>query len=210
MANPQTEAAAILRDLPTATIYEAAGKAGALSRLVQRLADSGELSGFAFTVRCPAYETQAVFRAIDTAAPGDVLVIDAGEDGATVWGGSSTIAARQRGLCGLVTNGAVRDVEEILADGFPVYCLGPTVLGTSKKDRGDIQIPIILHGQPVQPGDFIRGDTDGVVVVRSERIVEIAAASLRQRAKEQRHDDALRSGARISELLGTQPAGHTG
>jgi 4-hydroxy-4-methyl-2-oxoglutarate aldolase len=199
-------AADFLRDLPAATIYEAAGKIGALNRFIQRLASFGNLSGFAFTVRCTAYETLPVFHAIDTAAAGDILVIDAGESGATVWGGSSTIAAQKRGLAGIVTNGAVRDIDEVVASGFQVFSAGPTLRGTHKNDKGEIAIPIMLAGQLIRPGDFVRGDSDGVVIVEAHRLAETAAAALRQRDKELRQDDALRSGARISDLFDPQRA----
>lgn len=192
----------ILRTLPAATIYEAAQKIGALDRSIQRLNASGELSGFAFTVRCEPYESLPVLRAIDLAAEGDVLVIDAGADGATVWGGTSNIAAHMRGLAGMVTNGAVRDMDEVSEYGFPVFAQGRTLHGTYKNKAGEIGGPIRIGGQTIMNGDFIRGDSDGVLVVPASRIQQVAEAGLIQRDKEEKLDAALRNGGRLSLLLG--------
>lgn len=192
---------AILATLPTATIYEAAGQQGALDPMIMQMVAGVGIAGLALPIRCMPFDSLPVLRAIGEVAAGDVLVIDAGVDGATVWGGTSTIAARQRGVAGVVTNGAVRDIDELRADGFAAFARYASVHGTRKEQAGAIGLPIALGGQMIARGDFVRGDGDGVVIVPAARISEVAAAALLKRADEERRDTLLRKGSTLAQVL---------
>lgn len=193
-----TDPVAVLSSLPAATIYEAAGQQGALDFRIKQMVAGVDVAGIAMTVRCDPFQSLPVLRAIDRAAAGEVLVIDAGVDGGTVWGGTSAIAAQQRGIAGIVTNGAVRDIDELRSERFATFALHTTLHGTQKSAPGAIGDPISLGGQQISCGDFVRGDSDGVVIVPASRIVEVAAAASLKRADEQRRDELLRKGATLS------------
>src|SRR5579872_1581080 len=93
-----------LLSLPTATIYETQGQLGDMDPIIKPVVPGIRLAGRAFTVKCPIGDYTAVVRAIDTAQPGDVLVIDGGGSiRGTIMGGTTTRAAKKRGLAGFVT-----------------------------------------------------------------------------------------------------------
>lgn len=187
----------------TATLYEALGKSGAMAAEIRCMLPGTRLCGVAYTVRTLGAETAAVLTAIDDAAPGAVLVIDTGTVGVSpTWGGTSSIASSLRGLAGMVTNGVVRDLDEMIETGLPVYATGRSPIGTLKNHPGWRQVPVSVGGVLVNPGDFVIGDGDGVVVVPAalgEQALERAEA---QRRKETERDARIRAGERITAVVG--------
>ena len=109
-----------LGQYPTATIYEAAGKLGDMEPGIRPIIPNVQLSGIAYTVKTFPSDTTAVIRALDDAPAGSVLVIDAGgTERSAVWGGTSSLVCSIRGLIGCVTNGCVRDTEDLIKVGIP-------------------------------------------------------------------------------------------
>jgi RraA family protein len=142
--------------------------------------NGGVLAGSAFTVKTAPADNLLVHKAIDMARPGDVVVVDAGGflDHAVI-GELMTARARQRGLAGLVIWGAIRDSAEIGAGMFPVYARGVTHRGPYKNGPGEINVPIVMGGMAVEPGDIVVGDADGIVAVPqaiAERVLASAKA----------------------------------
>jgi 4-hydroxy-4-methyl-2-oxoglutarate aldolase len=194
---PSDEIVSILGKLPTATIYEAAGKLGEVAARIRPIVDGLRLWGRAFTVKAMPGDNLVVFRAIDEAPAGSVLVIDAGDTvDATIWGGTSTCACIAKKINGCVTNAAVRDVAQIRKLNFPVFAAGINVRGTVKSHPGWTQIPISFGAVPVKPGDIVIGDEDGLVIVAAEHAEEVLKKSL----EKQKNDEA-----REARLLGGEP-----
>jgi 4-hydroxy-4-methyl-2-oxoglutarate aldolase len=188
--------------LAAATVYEANGKCGDMSPAIRQMTPGTRLFGPAFTVRCLPGDFAAVLRAIDHARRGDVLVIDAGgSDRVTAFGGTSSLAAKTRGLAGAIVNAACRDIDEIRALKFPVYALGTSVRGTLKNHAGWLQVPVSVGGTTVEPGDFILGDADGVVVIAKDRIAQVAKKALDQRSTERAREKQVSSGASLVKLF---------
>ena len=142
----------------------------------------GKLCGPAFTVRVPPGDNLMVHKAIDIAAPGDVIVVDAGgELTYAIIGDIMSSLANKRGLAGMVIYGAVRDATELAARRFPVYACGITHRGPYKNGPGEINTPVALDSMVVHPGDIIVGDADGVVAVplaHAEEILTLARGQL--------------------------------
>jgi len=192
-----------LRPLPAATVYEAAGKLGDMAPNIRPMLPGARLLGPAFTVKAMPSDNMVVFKAIAAAPEGSVLVIDAGDtDRSTIWGGTSTVASVARGLAGLVTNAAVRDMDEILASGWPVFAAGVAVRGTSKAHPGWIGIPVVVGGVNVNPGDIILADSDGVIVIPPARLAEIVPKAEEKRRDEIDKEDRLRRGESIASVMG--------
>jgi 4-hydroxy-4-methyl-2-oxoglutarate aldolase len=188
--------------LAAATVYEASGKRGDMSPAIRQLVPGTRLAGPAFTVRCLPGDFAAVLRAIDHAKRGDVLVIDAGgSERVTALGGTSSRAAKTKGIAGAVVNAACRDLDEIRAMKFPVYALGVSVRGTLRNHPGWLQVPVSVGGTVVAPGDFVVGDADGVVVVEKARIGEVAKKARAQRSLEEQRDRQVGSGAKLVKLF---------
>lgn len=200
------QTAAIARELGTfaaATLYEACGKSGGMTAAIRPMVPGARLAGVAFTIRTLGAETAAVLRAIESAPPGAVLMIDTGSVGhAPVWGGTSSLASKLRGLAGCVTNGCVRDVDEVVATGFPVYAAAVSVVGTLKNHPGWQDVPIALGGVAVHPGDYVVGDADGVVVIPAADGLRAIEAATAQRDKEEARDARIRAGEPITVVVG--------
>lgn len=193
----------VLANIPTATIYESAGKWGDVAPYIRPVVDGVRLAGRAFTVKAMPGDNLVVFRAITEAPAGSVLVIDAGAtDRATIWGGTSTVACVAKKIAGCVTNAAVRDVAQIRKLRFPVYAAGINVRGTVKSHPGWTQVPISIGDVPVKPGDIVIGDEDGLVIVASERADDVAAKALEKRRAEEAREARLMRGEPIGTVLG--------
>ncbi|NIS62427.1 MAG: 4-hydroxy-4-methyl-2-oxoglutarate aldolase [Proteobacteria bacterium] len=191
-----------LQEFPTATIYEAAGKSGDMDPAIRAIVPGIRMAGPAFTVRCFVGDARAVVQAIALAQAGDVLVVDGGgTDRATPWGSTSALAAKVRGLAGCVTNGAVRDLEELIEIGLPVFASGVSVRGNVKLHPGWIGMPVSVGGVVVRPNDIVVGDADGVVVIPGERGEEVYARAREQRAKEKEIERQILAGEPLTRIL---------
>ena len=113
--------------------------------------------------------------AIEAAQKGDVIVIDnGGRLDTSCWGGILATGAKYKGISGIVVDGAVRDLDDIIDVDFPAYARG-TVVATA---RGRIMeestnAMIQFGGVQVRPGDIVFGDRSGVVVIPQEHFVAV-------------------------------------
>ena len=116
-----------------------------------------------------------VGKVIDAAQPGDVLVIDNGGHRVSTFGGLATLAAKLRGVAGVVADGGVRDLEEMIEHAFPVFARHMTPLtGRSRLAITSINEPVSCGGVRVRPGDVIVADGSGVVCIPAEHAAEVA------------------------------------
>ncbi len=138
----------------------------------------GKLAGPAYTVKTSPGDNLLVHKALDTARAGDVIVVDAGGilDNAII-GEMMMSRAKQRGVAGIVIWGAIRDSAEIGAGNYPVFAAGVTHRGPYKNGPGEINVPIMMGGMPVNPGDIIVGDADGLVAIPQESAERILASA---------------------------------
>lgn len=139
---------------------------------------------------------------IDTAGPGDVIVVAAGGARASTWGGMASLAAKKKGIAGLVVDGGVRDQEEIESFGFPVYArhLVPTTGRTRLKVEA-VEVPVEIDGVWVEPGDIIVADGTGIVCVPADRAVEVAEFAEACAADDRKAEHEIRSGLTFSEAM---------
>ena len=121
-------------------------------------------------------------RALEFCTEGRVLVIDSSGWHATAVGGDTKFS-RLMGLggAGIVTDGAIRDQKEMDGFGYPIFCSGFTpIAGTGRALIGaQLNVPISCGRVLVRPGDFLIGDTTGVVVIPGERAREVLERSIR-------------------------------
>jgi 4-hydroxy-4-methyl-2-oxoglutarate aldolase len=191
---PQRQLIEGYRGLGAATVYEAAGRSGSVHPAIKPLARGLRLLGPALTVRCHPRDNLMLHKALQIAQEGDVLV--AATDGypeAGYWGGLMATSALARKLGGLAIDGCVRDSEEIIAMGFPIFCRGTCIRGTTKGLLGSVNLPILFGEVPVHPGDLVLGDDDGLVVVPRAQMQAVLAAS-RQRVEAEKRKAAVLAG----------------
>jgi RraA family protein len=156
---------------------------------------SGRMVGTAFTVRTRPGDNLMVHKAIDMAAPGDVIVVDAG--GAlenAIIGELMSGWAEKRGVAGMVIDGAIRDSDALSESDFPVYAAGVTHRGPWKDGPGEINVPVTIGGMVVNPGDLVAGDHDGVIAIAPEDAERVIAAAEAQHRKEQASLAAIAAG----------------
>ncbi|MFD3928828.1 4-carboxy-4-hydroxy-2-oxoadipate aldolase/oxaloacetate decarboxylase [Streptomyces sp. NPDC058614] len=185
----------------SATIHEAQGRLGALSSSIKPVDHTMSLCGPAFTVRCAPRDNIMLQVAIAHARPGDVIVVSAGEYAeAGSFGDVLANACVAKGLGGLVTDTGVRDTLELRELGFPVFSHSVSIKGTVKETVGPIAQPVLIGGELVRPGDVVRGDADGVVVVRREDAADVVGKSQDRVDAEAAYIEAYRSGRSVIEV----------
>jgi 4-hydroxy-4-methyl-2-oxoglutarate aldolase len=192
-----------LRDLGTATVYEAQGAKGALDSGMKPIDPTVRLAGPALTVDARPADNLILHHAVLQAKPGDVLVVDAkGFMEAGPWGDVLTLQAMKLGIAGLVINGCVRDANLIIDLGFPVFCRGLSIKGTGKNQPGKVNVPICIGDAVIRPGDIIVGDRDGLVVVAQDEVDMAIANSIAREEKEVQQRKAIEAGtSNTVELL---------
>ncbi|MCH8834452.1 MAG: RraA family protein [Proteobacteria bacterium] len=191
------------RALPPAVVSDCMNRTQVMAGAIKPVGDGMRLVGQARTVTCMVGDNSAIHTALAMVRRGEVLVVDAGgyEDTA-IWGGIMTRAALQRGIAGLVVDGAVRDVAEIREFGFPCFARAVVPAGPHKGFGGIIDGPISCAGCPVRPGDLVLGDDDGVCVVPLERAEATLAASLDKIAQEEKTNANTASGGLPIDTMG--------
>jgi len=189
----------ILETVSTANISDAMHRGGELIGL-KAVSDDISMVGPAVTVRTYPGDWAKPVEAIDRAGEGDVLVIDAGGVGPAVWGELATHSARQRGLAGVVINGAVRDTPEIRELGFPLFAMEFTPTAGEPKGFGEIDVPVSISRVKIHPGDWLVGDNDGVVVIPKSRSVEVANRAMDVLERENRLRREILDGSTLSQV----------
>ncbi len=178
-----------------ATVHEAIGRTGYLGPGIRPVHLGSRIGGTAITAVCWPGDNLMIHAAVEQCRPGDILVVTTtspSADGA--FGELLATALRHRGVRGLVTAGGVRDVAELYAMGFPVFCAAVSAQGTVKATAGAVNIAVSIGGQHIVPGDAILADDDGVVVVPRAGVPGALAAAAARAAKEDAAREALRRG----------------
>ncbi len=192
--------------LGVATVYEAAGRVGSVHPAIKPLARGVRLLGPAVTVRCHPRDNLMLHKALQIAQEGDVLVATTdGYPEAGYFGGLMATSAMARKLGGLAIDGCVRDSEEIIRMGFPIFCRGTCVRGTTKGVLGTVNLPIQFGEVRVQAGDLILGDDDGLVVIPQPDIQKVLEASRKRVAAEEQKAVVLAGGVSSVEFNKLEP-----
>jgi len=189
--------------LDTATLSDALDRLGLVGQCyrIHPRSTNSRMTGRAWTLLYGPAGSPAgtVGDYIDDVAPGSVIVLDnGGRDNATVWGDILTEVAHKKGIAGTLIDGINRDVALCLELGYPIYSRGHWM--RTGKDRVQVeatQVPVNIGDVRVAPGDLIRGDADGVVVLpQAHEGAVLDAAEAIQTA-----EDAIRESVRAGMSL---------
>lgn len=173
------------RSLPVANVSDMMARMSAGGARLRPFHAGGGMAGPALTVKSRPGDNLMVHKALDLAAPGDVVVVDAGGDLTNAIIGELMLAhAIKRRLGGIVINGAVRDVAALRAHSLPVFAAGATHRGPYKDGPGEINVPIAIDGMVIEPGDLVLGDDDGVLCVPYDQAETVYAATNAKHAAE--------------------------
>lgn len=190
----------IFKKVSTSNISDAMHRKGAMQGISSKTLGKKTV-GKAVTIRSFGGDWAKPVEAIDISGPGDVIVIYNGDRNIAMWGGLATLTAANRKLEGVVIDGAVRDYDEIQKLDFPVFAANIVPNAGDPKGLGEINVEIVCGNQIVNPGDYIIGDDDGVVVVPKNRAYEIARRSEEVWKREKRLFEEISSGKTLAGAL---------
>jgi len=194
-------AVAELTRLGTATVYEAAGRAGLIDLDLHRIVPGSRAAGPARPVLCGRGDNLMVHAAIAHARPGDVLVLTMPDPfPVALVGDLLATQAQRQGVAALLVDGAVRDVEELADLGLPVWARWIRVRGAAKDVPGTLDEPVTVGGQRIAAGDIVVLDADGAAVVPQARTEAVLEASLEREERERVKREKLQAGALSYDL----------
>ncbi|MSO74759.1 MAG: RraA family protein [Alphaproteobacteria bacterium] len=201
---PDPKLVAKFKGAQTGHIVDVLGGLGAMAAAIKPVEGAPPamwpLCGPAYTCACYPGDHLALIGALAEAKPGDVIVAAIDNYlGTAVVGDLMMGIAKNRGLAGLVTDGAVRDVDGILEVGLPVFCAGVSPNSPAKTGPGAVGLTVILGGLAVSSGDVVVGDRNGIVVVPKARLSEVVDGLVRVRAVEDKAMKAVADGLTFPE-----------
>jgi 4-hydroxy-4-methyl-2-oxoglutarate aldolase len=174
-----------LSELGVATIYEASGREGLIDVPLIQLLPGSRAAGPARTVLCGQDNNLMVHAVIEHIQPGEVLVLSMPDPSpVALIGDLLATQVKVRGAAAILVDGAIRDVEELVELGLPVWARFIRAKGASKTIAGELNIPVSVGGTRISPGDIIVLDADGGVCVSAERVHEVLQASEARFARE--------------------------
>lgn len=160
--------------MATSDLADAAGVPIAMHHRIRPAWHGARCAGPAFTVRTPPGQHRALRESAEQAPRGAVIVVDGtGSLEQALWGDQMSRLARDRGVAGIVIDGAVRDVDGIETLQFPVFAAGVTPTPPGRDLPGELDLAVACGDVTVRPGDYVYGDRDGVVVVPSAIHAEV-------------------------------------
>ena len=182
------------------------GRAGVMHSAIKPIFAT-KLVGPALTVKLSPGDLQDPLKALEMGKPGDVIVVDAaGETETSVCGGLMGGLARNRGIRGMVIDGAGRDTDELRDLGWPIFTRAITARGThtmfsGRKEDLSINVPICCGGVVVSPGDMVVADEIGITVVPRDRLEAVLGLAREQAAREEQTREWVRQGKTVEDLL---------
>lgn len=192
-----------LSELGVATVYEASGREGLIDAPLMQLIPGSRVAGPARTVFCGQDDNLMVHAAIEQIQPGDVVVLAMPEPAPVALVGELLATQiKVRGAAAILIDAAVRDIEELVKLGLPVWTRFIRVKGATKIKVGELNGTVTVGGARIAPADIIVLDADGGVCVQKERAEEILKAADARCEKEARLREKLVAGQMSYDLHG--------
>lgn len=167
-----------LSELGAATVYEASRREGLIDIPLIQLIPGSRAAGPARTALCGQDDNMMVHAVIEQIQPGEVLVLSMPESTpVALIGELLATQVKVRGAAAILVDAAVRDVEELVKLGLPVWTRFIRVKGATKTKVGELNVPMSVGGARIAPDDIVILDSDGGVCVKQERASEILRAA---------------------------------
>jgi len=194
------------RDTPTSFIVDAMGGRGAMDWRIKPIGAVHSFVGIALTCYCGPADNLALCAAVARCEPSDVLVAATdGFTGTSVVGDLLLGIAKNRGAAAFVTDGLVRDQNDLDKLAFPCFAMGATPNSPARNGPGSVGLPVQCGGLQVSSGDVVIGDRDGVIVVPQANIKDVVSRLAAVREAEAEMLSGVKSGLKevgfVTELL---------
>ena len=200
---PDRSLVSALREFAITQIADCGGPVAVVAPPLRHLAGGAQLSGPAVTVWTKPGDILYVLKAVALIRAGDVLVVDGGGRlDAAVIGDIAGQALAGLGCDGLVVDGAVRDLDGLDAAGLPTFAVGAHPATGSNQGPGAINVVVQCGGVTVRPGDVVRGDASGLVVVPKEHLAPILAMTKTVDDREEGWRQAIARGTSLPAATG--------
>ena len=192
-----------LAGLGSATVYEAGGRCGYVDADLTQLISGSRVAGPARTVRCGQDDNLMVHAVMAEIQAGEVIVLTMPEPRpVALVGDLLATQAKRQGAAAILIDASVRDVEELVELGLPIWARWVRVRGAAKATPGTIGEPVQVGGATIRQGDIVVLDADGVAIVGHERVDEVLAASRERAEREVIKRAKLQAGAVSYDLDG--------
>jgi 4-hydroxy-4-methyl-2-oxoglutarate aldolase len=192
-----------LARLGTATVYEGGGRRGLIDVPLHQVVPGSRAAGPARTVLCAQGDNLMVHAAMAALQPGEVLVLTMPlPEPVALVGDLLATQAKVHGAAAILVDASVRDVEELVALGLPIWARYVRVRGADKATVGELDVPVVVGDTTIRPGDIVVLDTDGATVVEQERVGEVLAGARAREEAERVKRAKLREGALSYDLDG--------
>lgn len=164
--------------------------------------------GKAYTVTFSSHQDEAVALYsktrfyLDKVESDSIIVINnlAGTE-YSVFGGLLSLFAKHKAIAGLVTNGSIRDIEEIKQNQFPVFAANKTLnRGSPHYKVISEQTPVEISGTSIHPGDYILASSSGIIVLRPEEIERVLSCAEKIVSMEKSISNRMLSGQTLEEI----------
>jgi 4-hydroxy-4-methyl-2-oxoglutarate aldolase len=194
---------ATLARLGVATLHEAAGRTGVVDLALTQVVAGSRVAGPARTALCAPGDNTMVHAAVAHAEPGDVLVLTSVEPAPVALVGELLATqALARGVAGMLVDGAVRDLDELAELGLPIWTRFVRARGATKGTVGKLDLPVVVGGVEIRPGDLVVLDCDGAVALPAARVEEVLPLALVRAEREATMRERYRDGELSYDLQG--------
>ena len=183
------------------------GRMALMSSRMRPLLQGRRISGAAVTSYNFPGDNLMIHLALNVAARGQILVLaNGGGTQGALWGDVACTFAAQKGVAGVVADGPVRDIDALREMDFPVWATSISPSHPEKRGPGSVNVPIVVDGVLVEPGDVIVADGDGVLAIPQAHLARTLEGARQRAEREVAIRKRIKAGESLFEILNMQAA----
>jgi len=183
------------------------GRMALMSSRMRPLLQGRRISGAAVTSYNFPGDNLMIHLALNVAARGQILVLaNGGGTQGALWGDVACTFAAQKGVAGVVADGPVRDIDALREMDFPVWATSISPSHPEKRGPGSVNVPIVVDGVLVEPGDVIVADGDGVLAIPQAHLARTLEGARQRAEREVAIRKRIKAGESLFQILNMQAA----